>query len=71
MIIKHFRDISVLVLKEVVSYAIPLGMEAKSLDISKYSISVRGDELILEIAVKENSNSMLEQDAPQRREVIR
>jgi hypothetical protein len=66
----HFKEIEMIVLKEVVRYSIPLYFEAAYLDTSRYTVRRQGPNLILEFPVKEKCITPIETNAEKGRETV-
>jgi hypothetical protein len=67
-LLKQFKEIEMLVLKEIVKYTIPMYFETNYIDFSKFHVRRENDNLILEVSVKEKYNTNVEPDAEKGRE---
>jgi hypothetical protein len=66
--LQHFKEIQMIVLKEVVQYRIPLYFERHYTDLSKHVLRIENDNIVIEFPVKEKCQTNIE-NAKEGREV--
>jgi exonuclease VII small subunit len=65
--LQHFKEIQLIVLKEVVQYRIPVYFERPYVNFAKYVMRIENGDIVLEFPVKENCKTFVE-NAEERRE---
>ena len=64
--LQHFKEIQMLVLKEVVQYRIPVYFERPYVNFAKYAMRIEGGDIVLEFPIKEKCKTFVE-NAEERR----